>query len=163
MLLPIILTAIFLCFSYRAKKKGYNCDFGECVILSFMGIPLGLLLALLVGLFLPTDWSETETAKLVSLRDGGNVTTGSFFLGTGSIESEQYYFFYRSVGEGYVVDKIRASETVIFEQKRYNGELKSYNKEFVKPWYWLLGIIRSGKKYEVLIPEGSLKKKFFIE
>lgn len=131
-----------------------------CTAIAF-GVGIGF--ALLIGLAVPKHWTEPETAKLVSLRDGES-NSGHFFLGTGSIGTTQYYFFYEEDGSGYRPRKVAVADNVIvFEEKRQGGELKAYTYQFVNPSFGWVAVDWPSRKYEFVIPEGSLKKNFVLQ
>ena len=144
-------------------------------IFAFCGFVAGASLGTQMGTGHPAHWKLEETAALVSLRSSSGVT-GNFFLGSGTIGQGQYYFFYEKLGEGYQPGSIAAANNVtIFEEKREDGELKTYvSSGFANPWIALIGLssqsrpyafslLKLNKLYEFRIPEGSLKQNFVLQ
>ncbi|MCR4276479.1 MAG: hypothetical protein NUV90_03785 [Candidatus Parcubacteria bacterium] len=133
---------------------------GMMTVLVF-GIGLGL--AFLIGLFLPKKWSDPTKTKMVSLRSGDGVS-GQFFLGTGHINSVQYYFFYEEAGNGgYRPGKISADDdVVVFETDRQDGELKTYQLGFSNSLLNVIAVDIGNTRHEFFIPNGSLKKGFVL-
>jgi hypothetical protein len=90
-------------------------DVGEGILLGLLGIATGLLISLLVcGLIIPgiamafeadTVITGEEATKLYALKDNSGVS-GSFFLGCGSVETDNYiYYITYEEGKGYEVEK----------------------------------------------------------
>ncbi len=165
-----IIIAILIVIHYHRKRKknryysfGYNLFAALC-----FAVMIGLLFALLADSFVPRQWVKVEEIELVSLRDSED-TSGQFFLGTGSFETEKHYFFYKKVGEGYQPGKLKASDKItIFERSTDRGEIRKYTKKPIEspwpwPWYWIAFSPSYGERYEIIIPEGSLRQSFILE
>ena len=124
------------------------------VILVFSG------LAFLTGLIFPTKTVAKGTNKLKALRIESGVH-GSFFLGTGFIEGEQHYFFYKQNEDGSVSpDKVEADSSVkIFEEERTDAELVWYDANFTSPLAWIFGFpaLNGKTATEIHVPNGSVK------
>ena len=122
---------------------------------------IGIAFAFLIGLAMPKHW-EPKTTELVSLRDDSGVS-GRFFLGTGAINENQYYVFYKKIGSGFQQGKVEVSDNVtIFEEEREDGEVKLYIYQFVNPSSWLWSLDYEEKKWEFFIPKGSIKRNFVL-
>ena len=171
MIWPILFAILFIIFAWRSIYDfGLDHDFLD----RFMDTLLLLLLAALVfgfgvgfsflaGIAVPKQWTGPETTQLVSLRDSDGVS-GQFFLGTGSIDATQYYFFYKEAGQGYQPGKVEVSNNVtVFEEKGQNGQLKTYTYKFSNPLFRWIALELPNQKYEFIIPEGSLKKNFVLQ
>ena len=169
MLWPLIFALVIVIFAWRPL---YEDSFGFLeyllstmflAMLAIAGLVAGIAVALIVGAAVPKHWTEGETIKLVSLRSGDSVS-GSFFLGTGSIGTTQYYFYYKEAGRGYQPGRVEVADNVtIFEEKRQAGELKVYTSKFVNPSLEWVALNVEHHKYEFIIPEGSLKKNFVLQ
>ncbi len=105
MIWPFLSALLFVIFAWSSM---YNIAFNflmYCfstilfVIFTAVAFGVGLGFASLIGLAVPKHWTGPERAKLVSLRDGDGIS-GAFFLGTGSIGTTQYYFFYKDAERG---------------------------------------------------------------
>lgn len=134
------------------------------IVVTCAGFGVGVILALTIGLGFTKEWTGPETRTLVSLRDGSGAN-GNFFLGTGTINTTQYYFFYTEAGNGYQPGKVTVGNNVtIFEMPGlHTGEIQTYTLRFVNPSREWFGLNLRSKKYEITIPEGSLKKNFVLE
>src|SRR3990167_4853279 len=166
MLWPLIFALVIVNFAWR-PLYGSSYDFLEyffsSIFLGFfatIGLAVGLAFALLVGLAVPKHWTAGEVIKLVSLRSSDGIN-GNFFLGTGSIGTTQYYFYYKEAGRGYQPGKVEVADNVmVFEEKRQGGDLKAYTYQFVNPSLGCIAMDWQSQKYEFVIPDGSLKKNF---
>ena len=164
-LIGIAIVGLFL------KDRSYfhfNLFFG-LMLGALFGLFSSLIAGLIVESIIPKQWVEVETIELISLRDSENIS-GRHFLGTGSIGTKQYYFFYKKAGKGYQPGKIEVDDNIIiFEENRTNGEIKKYKEKFIdSPRYrsWRLISFMTmprNEKYEFFIPEGSLKKDFTLD
>ena len=170
MVWPFVFVLIFIIFSWRNFYDNLVNDFLEycmtTLTLAFfaaLAFALGILLALAIGLVVPSQWAGPETTNLVSLRNSDGIS-GHFFLGTGSIGNTQYYFFYKEAGQGYKPGKVEvANNVIVFEDKREDGQLKTYTRQFINPLFKWIAIDRLKHRYEFIIPEGSLKKNFSLQ
>ena len=168
MLWPITTASLFVYFAwseiFRNSWRFMDLMF-SCFFLTFgtaLAALVGVGIAALIGLFIPKTWYGPESTELVSLR-GSDGTSGTFFLGSGAIQAEHFYFFYRKAGEGYRPDRISTSQDVIvFERDRADGEMISYHRDFKHPIAWLFGINGQKPRYEFSIPSGSIKKGFSL-
>ena len=147
----------------------HNPDFIELFMMTLLlglltlaSIMLGSGIAFIVGACFPKHWKLAGTDTLVSLRNQAGVS-GSFYLGTGTVDSHDYYYYYvGSAEEGYQPRRIKVDENVtIFEEERTDGELKTFSREFKSDIYSLFGLT-AGTRYEFRIPKGSLKQHFLL-
>ena len=99
-----------------------------------------------------------------------------FFLGSGSIEAEGYYFYYYELPDGgKMLDKIPADQTTVYEEEnRTDGFIEKYigyyNYTGRVTFTWFdhpIDIKRSvgdyDVKYKVYIPEGSITRDFNLD
>lgn len=127
-----------------------------------LGLFGGVFLAFLIGISAPSEWVMVETAKLASSRDTDGVS-GQFFLGSGSIGTTQYYFFYKEVELGYRPGKVAAEgdNILIIEKERRDGELAVYKYRPIGLWKWIT-LRQDPIKFEFSIPTGTLKRGFVL-
>lgn len=169
MLWAISSVILFVVFAWKDIYK-YSDEFLEYAFFTFfltffaaIAFAVGLAIASLIGCAIRKKWHDSETAELVSLRDG-NGMSGHFFLGTGSIGAQQYYFFYKKIGEGYQPGKVEvANNVMVYEQERQSGQMKTYIRDFSNPAWNLLAICWTTERYEFIIQSGSLKKNFVLQ
>jgi hypothetical protein len=128
----------------------------------FLGLFLGLGLAWVIGTTLPSKYVLKSQIELVAMQDTANVQ-GSFFLGSGTIESKPYYVFYQKTGKGLKFGKIPVENVIVYEEKgRTDGLINVYAKRFTKDVYKLFAVV-SGTRYEIFIPKGSILRDFKLD
>jgi hypothetical protein len=140
----------------------------------FMGFFMALLItvlaagmsagaACLVGLAFATHPVKSSEHVLVALRDKDGVQ-GTFFLGTGSIKGDTYYFYYYQLSDGGLqADKIYAGDGVrVYEEARQDAKLVTFRWELNEPWAWVISIpVRDGGySYEFYVPTGTIRRGF---
>ena len=114
------------------------------------------------------DTKETETyykyyCTIHSLKNSNDVS-GSFVLGSGSIEQvEYYYYYYKDVNGYFKRGSKEVNKTVIEEREGVIPHIESlYTKYesrtgFVKNYY-----DRSSEQYKIVVPKGTVINKFEI-
>jgi hypothetical protein len=128
----------------------------------FSLLPIGACVggAALCGLMFDTHPVLESTDNLVAIRDKDGVT-GHFFLGSGMIESEQYYFYYRTNSDGSVTpDKVRAGQGVrVYEEDRSDAKLESYRWETTNSGAWLIAlpVNDGGWSFKFYVPKGTVR------
>lgn len=168
MIWPFLFAPLFVIFAWESIYEMVDGFLDHCfaiffmVIFTAMAFSVGFCFALLFGLAVPKHWTGPETTQLVNLRNGDGIS-GNFFIGTGSIQTTQYYFF-KEAGQGYQPSKIEVADNVtIFEEERQDGELKVYTYQFVNPSLRWIAAEWQSRKYEFVIPKGSLMKNFILQ
>lgn len=102
---------------------------------------------------------EKDTKELVTLQDNISVD-GEFFIGTGNVDSQNYYYYMYSSGYGGLKqDKVPTKNSTVFYIE--NETDKPLIVEFEKDYKgFLSGIMNSldseRKSYEIYIPKGSV-------
>lgn len=175
--LPVISVFLFLRYVYRFNKRQRNSYFGGSsvddlvmtgiftVLIVMIAGMVGVGAAAVIGSFMPKQWEQTDQVTLVSLHDEVGVN-GRFFLGSGTINSDPYYYYYVGSAEsGYSPRKLRANEDVtVFEEERTDGELVVL-LQVIDPslgfWGWF-GISIGENHYQFHIPKESLRQSFSL-
>lgn len=170
MVLVIAVLAVSL-FFYRRWKEGpwFSCEnIFPTLMVPAIAVFVGIFLAVGVGGLAPKVWTEVGSSKLVSLREESQVK-GQFFLGSGSINSRPYFFYYEELGTGgYRPGELpRSPNVIIFEEDRQGGELKVYTPAFRDSFMELVaisarGLDSEGLRHEFRIPRGSIRKDFVL-
>ena len=128
---------------------------------------------LLVGL--SEIWVEDTPveSELASLADGSSVS-GSFFLGSGSVESEPVFFFYRQQGNGSFRLEHRDADKVSIVETSSDPRMVTLCVDYshVPTWFeWPL-FNSSPPTYEdcrdddpttFYVPEGSIKSNYILD
>lgn len=121
---------------------------------------IALLFGIITGAVSGANWVDCANtyencvaAEIVSI-ERDNLTSGSFRLGFGTINTETYYFFYEKTGnEQYKLGKVKSDCAYIIEDntsKRLKSvwEIKEYG-EF-KPYY------------NIYVPKGTIQVSFSL-
>ncbi len=165
MLIPLFMIVISSLIIWNAHRKGDSyIDIADYFFAGFIALGVSLPVSMITEAFFSKEYRVANTIALTSLHST-DVTHGDFFLGSGTIEGEQYYFYYTKEGLGFKPGKMKVNDlTTIFEENRQDGLLISYKKEFVnsKAYLFTFGLCDCKYKYEIHIPKGSLKQEFTI-
>lgn len=156
----IISTLIFI----RLATKGEINDVGEGIIIFlFMGIGsiiptmiVGLCIAIPAQYIQGSHEIEKHYIYPISL-ERDSETSGRFILGSGRIETTQYYFFYYESIYGYKLSKIPVDNTYLIETNKRPqivNVVDRYNGGLIK-----LEDGRS-KRTIIYVPEGTIIKQF---
>lgn len=143
-------------------------DDGHPIVGLFFGVFGGLLggffitffLGLFMGIFFAEQWVEDNKQELVAIRDKDGMR-GSFFLGSGTIDSVNYYFYYQRNSDGsFSPARVKANGGIkIFEEPRSDAVLVTYRSEFKTGWAALVAI-PFGSRHEFMVPAGTIRRGF---
>ncbi|MFA6587923.1 MAG: hypothetical protein WCT08_02540 [Patescibacteria group bacterium] len=156
--------AIWLINRYGGKPLSF-----EKVVLGFimlfLSTCLGLILAFLVGSCFKQQMVQVQEIPLIALR-GSALPSGNFFLGTGQLDAEMYYWFYRRLPEDdncFQVEKLKADNEVIYlyEEDRPDGVLRKFQSDFVNHSH-LFGFPAIKLRFEFHVPRGSIARNFAL-
>lgn len=117
----------------------------------------------IVGGKLPVVGVEKERIELISLRDDSDLS-GRFFLGSGFINSTEYYFYYSQANNGgYIPGKIPVDNVTIFEDQTENAYIIVLKPKFINPVSYWIALIPNETMYEVHVPPGTILRQFSIQ
>lgn len=115
------------------------------------------------GTLFPVTSYKAATVSLTTIRDKDGVE-GRFFLGTGTIESKPYYFYYRKNRDGSVSPgKISYDSNVrVYQEKRDDAQFVRWASKSKWNWVWLIAAPPSEDWYGVdfHVPEGTVKSGY---
>jgi len=145
-----------------------KCHEGEIAGCSFLG---GLVVVLIFGGIAfgigscdsLSGWETSRLVNLVAVKDGSS-TYGSFFIGCGSIDEVEYYFFYyETISGGIKKDRLLVRDVTIYEDDSVRSHIKQHEAKF-KSWkYWIFAWESPDKKYSIYVPKGSVKRDFVFD
>lgn len=119
--------------------------------------------AALVGLAFDTHAAETGTYKLIALRDKDGIE-GHFFLGTGEVKGDTYYFYYTQLADGgFRPGKVYAGRGVrVYEEERKDATLTEYTWVLNNSWAWLVAIPvnEGGYAADFHVPKGTIRRGY---
>ncbi len=143
----------------------------EILLLGFMallmsgliGIMGGMGVAAIVGFFPEKIIIEDGRTEIVALKDSQGLE-GHFFLGSGQINSEMYYFYYYSCGTSCsAFGKTPAFAARIYEDSD-SPHITYFKKVFKNPsWNDFAIILEDNEPSEIHIPKGSIKQGFTLD
>lgn len=135
----------------------------------------GCLVALFAGLFLLISalWSEaipidkceysTTDTPIISLRTDA-AANGAFFLGTGRVDSDIYYYYMAETDDGYQMGKVRASRVYVRESNDVPPHLAVMKCTGFKNWYdYILNIPGHTAQIVLYVPENTIYQHFEIK
>lgn len=135
-------------------------------IVAFFGINLIVILVWL-GICcafqggLEKERQEQEKTEIYSIKNEIGIT-GHFVLGTGSVNSEMYYFYYTKGDYGYKIDKIKANDIEIVEREDSEqiGYIVKYKEVLKNDNYWVSfgkEVFFGKTKMVIYVPKGTIK------
>lgn len=211
-LAAIVVAIIIVLVKKNARKRNEEVDSFEVGVAVVIGVMLAIMLDLCAwGIFSGVAIETTKTTeivaseKIVALQDNSTVS-GSFFLGSGSVDNKNYYAFYYEAENGFkymtldaesslnpVYIKYISSESEAPRIDRYAiVERKHLNTDINPIWFSVIAFGQYGKyaageifleetkgpslfmssdqpnyydnfRYEIHIPEGSIKTDYTID
>jgi hypothetical protein len=165
LLIGLIVFVVCLIKMWDEYEKILNifCVFSSALI-SIIVIPLVILLSCAWnGFFIQSAVLQSQKT-LIALRDKDGVQ-GQFFLGTGQIKNEPYYFYYVALPDGgYSPEKMNFDEVTIYEENRKDAVLLEYHCAFKNKWAYLVSMPMSDacNKTKVHVPKGTIRRGFSI-
>ena len=140
---------------------------GFAVATTFIPFFVFLFVSIICGVSVDCEWQKDSSQTIYSVTNHTGIE-GHFVLGTGSINTEMYYFYFEEGELGLRIGKLKASETEIIESdSEYTiPEIVTYKLVPKKnDWFFGLGNERLFPKYKKVLslPKGSIKVKYEIE
>jgi hypothetical protein len=137
-----------------------------------IGIVVGIGVGFILDVTLPyeTHEFESERVELVALGDT-NLLHGTFFLGSGQINSDMYYlFFFKAPDGGKKFDKVNAKNTTVYEEDRSDAYLVRIGQQEQRPnstYLWLLPkfLVHDvyNYYYAIHVPKGTIKTGYNLD
>jgi hypothetical protein len=177
--IPFIIFFTFKDLIESKFSQCYHCDgkgfLGWCFLI-FVGcfisfliswVPIGI--AAFIGSFPERTGIKDKEYPLISLRERDGTSGQFYFLGSGSINDVQYYFWYRRNSGGDISGgkTIRESDVRIYETDGSEAKMITFKTEYknrdVWRWLWIFGIdLRDRADWcpDFYIPKGSIKEGY---
>lgn len=135
--------------------------FGGLVV----GILVGLLMTLIFSIFFP-HYEVSNKHNIIAMKDGSSIY-GSMFLGSGTINEKQYYFYYEKEADGAITQhKLLVNCSKIFEDSPDSTgwvELHYFKtKEPYNNWAGCGGE-REFDHAEIHVPKGSVVREYKMD
>lgn len=135
------------------------------------GLIIGFLLSIIIGAFLPKHTVVSETIPIAAFSDHTSVH-GKFFLGSGVIDENMYYFYYKQNPNGsYSFNKLETDCVEIIEDSGVQPHIIKYRKKFDSKNGILFGFVPlSGTracgcvcKIEIIVPNNTIYRNFNLD
>lgn len=166
----IIITAICVIVALRLATEDYfDWSLGDVVIAIFsmaIGAIVGIAISFGVTALIPGEYeTKTETWNLEALQDNGGGVSGSFFLGSGTIDSKMMYVFYYEVGENqYKMGQVEYDDaTVKYVADSVTPTVIQYRKEPTDAFINNFTVNYSSPWYDINIPKGTIKSGYVLD
>jgi hypothetical protein len=157
----VVLSVKFLCDPYY--------DWGEKFSLTFLSALAAFLVAILLTIFggaittsvAETTYVKTNDTKIIALH-GGVSTDGCFYITSGRVGDDLYYYYAVETQFGYKTERVKAGVAYI----KYTDEephIEEYAQEFVNEASYMFGIPMGSNQYIIYCPEGTIITDFEID
>lgn len=154
---------VIILFALITPLFDYCWQLFEVVLAGFIVAVGFAVLLLMSGLFSTVEYkTENHVVEISSIRDQ-HTLSGSFFLGSGAIDSkEHYYMFAKNKDGGYYRFNVPSNKSTIY-MKDGEAPRVEWVRSYYKP-HWLISFINVGmhkdSNYTVIVPEGTIVEKF---
>lgn len=160
--LAIAFCLIFFIFHLSAMYKDDHLDLFDFVPIYFLLFSVGLIITIL----LPANtYQSKESFTLITMKDGSN-SSGSFFLGTGSVDGVMKHTFYYQEKNGDIkLKQIDASDAII-RYGKWNKAILHYEETLATDsWinYISYDFNIGDDKYLFEVPKGTIKTDFVLD
>lgn len=133
----------------------------EAFLVFLLGLIVGAVASIFIGFFFETEKVINENIPLYAIKDNSG-TSGRFFIGSGSIETEPYYFYLVKEGDGFSQKSTPADKVIIVETFE-NPRVETYKPEFVNKNRYLWGIPFTSYKDAIFVPPNTIKYSNVID
>lgn len=155
------LTALGVLMWQESNRDGTSRFFPMFMLLLLIGATTILGAGTTVQFARETVLIRTESTKIASLR-GESGVSGSFILGSGSINEEPQYIYLEKVGDNqYIQRTIPATDLVLEEndtiEPSIRWDIQRHSNLWIFPWW----VTAPGDK-KIVVPSNTLVKEFII-
>lgn len=127
------------------------------------------------------EYKLVESHNIIALQDSSN-TSGTFFLGCGTVGSSMYYCYYIDTDDGYKYQQIKVSSDDVDVSIKYCKEketphIEKYDEYKIKTcdknWGWVFNpaliapranqSVLSAQKIYIYLPEGTIDENYKVD
>jgi hypothetical protein len=90
-------------------------------------------------------------------------TSGNFFLGCGSVDSKEKYFFIRQYKDGQKMDSIDVKDAWVVFDENVAPSITTVKNEFANKLVGKLILAPNKVEYMIVVPNGTVKYNYNIE
>ena len=141
----------------------------DVVMSGFLGLLWGAIVAAIVaaalnGLMLPilhgNEAHQSATYRLQAIAARADLH-GEFFLGSGQVDSDPAYRYYRTTANGgFVLDSVDATETTVYQDSSTPRLIDHWDTP--KHTWWCL-FSTGSESYEIHVPKGSITSSMNLD
>lgn len=158
-LVAATVSTLFICNAYYPEFIDY-----------LIGIFFGLIAALVVLLVavIPAFYVETKTVnphktEIYSIKDNAK-TSGSFVLGSGTVDEKQYFYFVKEKDGFKTVSKAAVEDSKMKEGKYAKPYVLTYDVQFKSSFArFFYGENTGYEEYEFYLPEDTITTEYKID
>lgn len=144
----------------------YGDELELAILGALFGGIIGFAIGIIIALAIPSKMETViDTYYLEALQDNNNVS-GSFFLGSGSINGEIKYVFYYETDGGYRMEQLSYDKTLI----KYTNEtpkVEFYRQEqtdaFINKFSVRVRGCGCDSKNIIYVPKGTIKQNYNLD
>ena len=174
MFIVLLIISLVIAFIFSLKSLAdWGFDFEETILMPSLILIVGIFISFFISLFgtiiadcssqVPLDEPPVET-ELIALKDG-TAASGSFFLGTGSIDGKLYYHYLEETPEGIQSKKLEADDNVYLHYTEENTPptLKIIKTRPESDFIYFLGSWSTLVKYHFYVPHSAVTNEVMID
>ena len=131
------------------------------LLLGGMVLLLGVVFSGIIGESLSANYTLTNSAPIVALKDD-KIAHGNFFLGCGGVDGDLRYYYAEDSSRGYKVESVDIDNCyILFDDE--NPRVERYDAySFTKKRHYLYAT-PCGYYYKLYIPHGSITTEFEVD
>lgn len=153
-----IIVCFFLAWTLSDWDKLQNACFG-----AVGGLFLGIILTIIIGLFFETTTEVYSSERIYALQDNNSIT-GSFFLGSGSVEGDIKYYYLVAEDGGKFMKSVSADEVIIHDDvSSDSARIDNHRAVFKNKNNMRWGMPMTLAKNHIYIPSGAIKYNYNVD
>lgn len=160
MIFFILVALVILVCTFNWFDSDYFID----AVIGIIFVPfIGAALFFLIAFFAPASgYIESEPTSLKALRTSSE-SSGSFFLGSGYIDSEHYIYFIAENSESgpFSLESVEASNSLIYEDDSATPHVITVTG-MIDHWWLAPFSLPSYESYKFVVPSGSVSNGFDV-
>ncbi|QJC97163.1 hypothetical protein HC660_26890 [Bacillus mojavensis] len=158
-LAAITVFIIFVCNAYYPEFIDYL--FGA--FLALIAALIVFLIAVIPSFFAETKAVNPHKTEIYSIKDNAK-TSGSFVLGSGTVDEEQYFYFVTEKNGFKSISKAAVEDSKMKEGKYMKPYVVTYDMEFKSSFArFFYGKEASRESYEFYLPENTVTTEYKID
>lgn len=106
-------------------------------------------------------YSLSESTNIIALKDNQNIS-GSYFIFSGYVDEELYYYYAKETEFGYITDKIAADNCYI-KYTNNTPKIETYTADFTNKIFWWFAGPMVNNRIIIYCPENTITTEFDID